>query len=83
MRKTYADKLLEEGVGDIAGFGRLTFAYPTFFTDYLENGSLDKSKVCLKCGKCTELMRAGTVAGCVIRDNDCYMPYYKEFVLKK
>lgn len=79
----YADKLLGEGVGDIAGFGRLTFAYPTFYTDYLENGSLDKSKVCLKCGKCTELMRAGTVAGCVIRDNDCYMPFYKEFVLKK
>lgn len=79
----YADKLLGEGVGDIAGFGRLTFAYPTFYTDYLKNGSLDKSKVCLKCGKCTELMRAGTVAGCVIRDNDCYMPYYKEFVLKK
>ena len=79
----YAEKLLEEGVGDIAGFGRMTFAYPTFYKDYLEKGHLDKNKVCVKCAKCSELMRAGTVAGCVIRDSECYMPYYKEYVLKK
>ncbi|MBR5496570.1 MAG: flavin oxidoreductase/NADH oxidase [Clostridia bacterium] len=79
----YAQKLLDEGIGDFAGFGRMTFAYPEFYKDYLEKGSLDKSKVCIKCAKCTELMRAGTVAGCVIRDSGCYMPYYKEFVLKK
>lgn len=79
----YAEKLLEEGVGDIAGFGRMTFAYPTFYKDYLDKGHLDKNKVCVKCAKCSELMRAGTVAGCVIRDSECYMPYYKEYVLKK
>ena len=79
----YAQKLLCEGIGDFAGFGRMTFAYPEFYKDYLENGSPDKSKVCIKCAKCTELMRSGTVAGCVIRDSECYMPYYKEFVLKK
>ena len=80
---SYAEKLLCEGIGDFAGFGRMTFAYPEFYKDYLEKGSLDKSKVCIKCAKCTELMRSGTVAGCVIRDSECYMPYYKEFVLKK
>lgn len=79
----YAEKLLLEGVGDFAGFGRMTFAYPTFYKDYLEKGSLDKTKVCIKCSKCSELMRAGTVSGCVIRDSECYMPYYKEFVMKK
>ena len=79
----YADKLLSEGVGDIAGFGRMTFAYPTFYRDYLEVGELDKKKVCLKCSKCSELMRAGTVSGCVVRDSEKYMPYYKEFVMKK
>lgn len=79
----YAEKLLLEGVGDFAGFGRMTFAYPTFYKDYLEKGSLDKTKVCIKCSKCSELMRAGTVSGCVIRDSECYMPYYKEFVIKK
>ena len=79
----YAQRLLDEGIGDFAGFGRMTFAYPEFYKDYLEKGSPDKSKVCIKCAKCTELMRAGIVAGCVIRDSGCYMPYYKEFVLKK
>lgn len=79
----YAEKLIASGIGDFAGFGRMTFAYPTFYKDYLENGSLDKSKVCIKCGKCTELMRAGTVSGCVIRDSEVYMPYYNNFVLNK
>lgn len=79
----YAEKLLNEGVGDFAGFGRMTFAYPTFYKDYLENGELDKKKVCLKCSKCSELMRAGTVSGCVIRDSETYMPYYREYVMKK
>lgn len=79
----YAEKLLNEGVGDFAGFGRMTFAYPTFYKDYLENGELDKKKVCIKCSKCSELMRAGTVSGCVIRDSEKYMPYYREYVMKK
>lgn len=79
----YANRLLAEGVGDFAGFGRMTFAYPEFYKDYIEKGCLDKSKVCIKCSKCTALMRAGTVSGCVVRDSEAYMPYYKEFVMKK
>lgn len=79
----YADELISSHVGDFAGFGRMTFAYPTFYRDYLETGKLDKNKVCIKCGKCSELMRAGTVSGCVIRDSEVYMPYYNKFVLKK
>ncbi len=79
----YAEKLLNEGVGDFAGFGRMTFAYPTFYKDYLKNGTLEKNKVCIKCSKCSELMRAGTVSGCVIRDSETYMPYYREYVMKK
>ncbi len=79
----YAEGLLSSGIGDFAGFGRMTFAYPTFYKDYLESGTLDKNKVCIKCSKCSELMRAGTVSGCVIRDSEVYMPYYNKFVLKK
>lgn len=79
----YAEKLLAEGVGDIAGFGRMTFAYPTFYKDYCQKGALDKKKVCIKCSKCSELMRAGTVSGCVIRDSEEYMPYYQKYVMKK
>ncbi len=76
----YAKNLLSDGVGDFAGFGRMTFAYPTFYKDYLTTGKLDKNKVCIKCSKCSLLMRAGTVSGCVIRDSETYMPYYNKYV---
>lgn len=79
----YAEKVIADGVADMAGFGRLTFAYPDFYKDYLKNGRLDSSKLCLKCSKCSQLMRAGTVAGCPIRDSEVYMPYYQKFVLGK
>lgn len=79
----YAEKIINDEVADFAGFGRLTFAYPEFYKDYLQNGKLEKSKVCLKCSKCSQLMRAGTVAGCPVRDAEFYMPYYKKYVLGK
>ena len=79
----YAEKIINEGVASFAGFGRLTFAYPDFYKDYLEKGYLEKNKVCLKCSKCSQLRRAGTVAGCPIRDGEVYMPYYQKFVLGK
>lgn len=73
---------VEEGVCKIAGFGRQAFAYPDFAKDIL-NGGMDEKKCCIACGKCSELMRVGTVAGCVIRDSEMYMPYYKQYVMKK
>ncbi len=79
----YSDKIIRNGVADFAGFGRMAFAYPEFYKDYCKNGSLDKSKVCLKCSKCSQLMRNATVAGCPVRDTEVYMPYYQKHVLKK
>lgn len=79
----YAAKAIADGVTDFAGFGRMTFAYPDFYRDYLKNGKLEKNKVCLKCSKCTELMRNASVAGCPVRDSEVYMPYYRKDVLKK
>ncbi len=68
---------IESGVCKVAGFGREGFAYPDFVRDLKENGVIDKKKVCIACGKCTELMRMGTVAGCAIRN-----PYYTELYKK-
>lgn len=79
----YSADIIEEGVADFAGFGRMAFAYPDFYKDYIKYGKLDKSKVCLKCSKCSQLMRNATVAGCPVRDSEVYMPYYRKFVLKK
>ncbi|NMP37968.1 MAG: flavin oxidoreductase/NADH oxidase [Clostridiales bacterium] len=79
---SYASRIIRNSIASFAGFGRMTLAYPEFFRDSIEHGAPDPSKVCLKCGKCTELMRAGTVSGCAVRDSETYMPYYKKYVLK-
>ena len=71
-----ASGAIENGVCKIAGFGRQAFAYPDFAKDILAGG-MDAKKCCLACGKCSELMRAGQVAGCPIRDSEVYMPIYK------
>ena len=57
---------------DFAGFGRTILAYPDFARDILDNGALQKEKLCICCSKCTELMRAKQVSGCAI-----YNEYYK------
>lgn len=75
--------MVESGASDIAGFGREAFAYPTFARDILQKGGMDPSKCCLACGKCTELMRAGSTAGCVPRDAAVYGPVYRRDVLGK
>ncbi len=70
---------IKDGGFDFAGFGRTIFAYPDFANDILQNGKMDKSKICLCCSKCTEIMRKpGGTPGCVIRDRDVYLPIYKE-----
>lgn len=74
---------IEQGYMKLQGFGRMAFAYPDFAKDIAQKGELDKSKVCISCGKCTEIMRAGSVTGCVIKDSDVYMPLYKKYVLEK
>lgn len=79
----YAEKALEDSVAHFAGFGRMSFCYPSFYSDYLKYGELDKAKCCLACGKCTELMRHGGVAGCPVRDSEVYMPLYRKYVLNK
>lgn len=66
----------------IAGMGREAFAYPDFARDILEKGAMDPRKLCTACSKCTQLMRDKTVAGCVTRDSEIYLPIYKEHCLR-
>ena len=74
--------MIENNFADMAGFGRMAFAYPDFAKKALQNEPLEKNKCCITCSKCTELMRAGTVAGCVVRDSETYLPIYKEKCIK-
>jgi len=62
-----------------AGFGRTIFANPDFANQIIKEGGLDKNKCCIACSKCTELMRAGSTPGCVIRD-ELYAKLYKEVI---
>ncbi len=56
----------------MAGFGRMAFAYPEFIHDLRATGRIDPSRVCVTCGGCASLLRAGRPAGCVVRDREVY-----------
>lgn len=71
---------IKEGFFDIIGFGRQGIAYPDFPANIIESGKMSRSKCCITCGKCTELMRAGSAVGCVIQDKEIYTPMYKRVV---
>ena len=71
---------VKEGLCDGMLFGRMSFANPSFPNQIIKTGRIDSKKVCLTCGKCGDLIRAGLPTGCVIRNSNIYMPYYKEYV---
>jgi len=70
---------IKNGAFDLAGFGRTIFAYPDFAKDILNEGVMHKEKCCICCSKCTEIMRAGSTPGCVIKDKDVYLPLHRQF----
>ncbi len=74
---------INAGMMTMQGFGREAFAYPQFANDLIHKGAMEKNMCCITCGKCTELMRAGGVAGCVIKDTEVYMPLYKKYCMNK
>ena len=52
-----------------------------FAKDILNKGKMDKSKICICCSKCTEIMRSpGGTPGCVIRDKEIYLPLHQKLV---
>ena len=72
---------VDGGYCDVAGFGRMAFAYDTFAKDMLA-GKFNAGKSCITCSKCTELMRHGSVTGCPIRDQEIYLPIYRKNVME-
>jgi NADPH-dependent glutamate synthase beta subunit-like oxidoreductase/2,4-dienoyl-CoA reductase-like NADH-dependent reductase (Old Yellow Enzyme family) len=73
-----AAPLLRSGVFTVAGLGRMAMAYPDYANDYFKTGALAFDKTCLTCSSCTQIMRDGGKAGCVIRDGEVYGPLYRE-----
>ena len=68
-------EMIESGICDFAGFGRIILAYPEFYRDY-KNGGIQKKKLCALCSKCTELMRGKCVSGCALHD-EVYREIYR------
>jgi NADPH-dependent glutamate synthase beta subunit-like oxidoreductase/2,4-dienoyl-CoA reductase-like NADH-dependent reductase (Old Yellow Enzyme family) len=65
------------GLATFIGLGRMAFAYPDSARDIVEGRGLDPDKVCVACSACTQIMRDGGTAGCVVRDNAVYGPIYE------
>ena len=65
------------GLAAFTGLGRMAFAYPDFARDILTHGRLNRSKVCLACSACTQLMYDGRPTGCVVRDSRVYGPIHR------
>ena len=51
-----------------AGLGRMSFAYPNFPRDVLNNVLPTSKMLCTTCGKCAQLLRAGGPTYCAIYD---------------
>lgn len=75
----YAAGAVEEGFCDHMLFGRMSFANPYFAKQIMEKGRIDEKRICVTCGKCGDLIRAGKPTGCVVREPELYLKYYKEF----
>ncbi|MGE5613893.1 MAG: NADH:flavin oxidoreductase [Bacillota bacterium] len=75
---------IKEGWFDLAGFGRQAFAYPDFAEDIMKLGKMVRSKCCITCDKCYDLIQIGHCqTGCVVRDQEVYLPLYRKHVLKQ
>ena len=70
--------LIAEGGAKLAGFGRMSFAYPDMTNDIAEHGRIFREKCCVTCSLCTKIMRGGETTGCPVRDKDVYLPLLRK-----
>jgi len=68
---------VQEGWAALIGQGRSAFAYPDAARDILVAGRMEPAKTCITCSGCSQIMRDGTMTGCVVRDSDIYGQQYK------
>jgi 2,4-dienoyl-CoA reductase-like NADH-dependent reductase (Old Yellow Enzyme family) len=66
-----ASGVIREGGASFVGLGREMLAYPDMPRDIV-GGGLDRSKLCVTCSYCSEVMARGGAVGCFIRDREGY-----------
>jgi len=69
--------VVQAGWATLVGQGRSAFAYPDAARDILREGRMDPAKTCIACSGCSQIMRDGTMTGCVVRDRAIYGEQYK------
>ena len=69
---------IEQSRVDIAGWGRLAIANPSFPREIFEEGSLNSRKVCVTCSGCSRLLRAGMHVGCIVQNPEVYRESMKK-----
>lgn len=72
-----AAALVKAGEAVSAGWGRMALAHPNFAREIIEQGALTPTKLCICCSSCTQIMRDGGRAGCVVRDYEVYEPIFR------
>ena len=70
----WAEKNLSQGICDLVGIGRQSFADPLFARKIL-NGRTSEISYCLTCGGCSILLRSQAQTGCAI-----YFDFYKRIL---
>ena len=79
----YSAGAVEQGLCDGMLFGRMAFADPDYANEIIRDGRINPGRVCLTCGKCGDLIRSHKPTGCVVRNPEIYLPYYREFLKEK
>lgn len=69
--------VIRQGGATLVGQGRGAFAYPDSVKDILSTGRMNPVKSCITCSGCSQIMRDGTMTGCVVRDSEIYGSQYK------
>jgi 2,4-dienoyl-CoA reductase-like NADH-dependent reductase (Old Yellow Enzyme family) len=67
-----AQAVVREGWVDFVGLGRMALSYPDLPADVLQDGRLDRRRLCRTFSDCTSAPRAGLVSGCYPLD-----PFYR------
>ncbi|MFA6714290.1 MAG: hypothetical protein WC082_03100 [Victivallales bacterium] len=58
------EAVIENGMADFIGIGRMVLSYPEICADSLAGKSLDRRHICRTFGDCTNAPRCGLVSGC-------------------
>ncbi len=73
-----AAAVIRRGWTSIVGLGRGSIAYPDYVRDLKNSGKMEPTKTCIACSSCTQIMRDGGRAGCVVRDHEVYAPIFRQ-----